>query len=196
MAAIGKGKAMSVLQEEATTKLPAAGTWTLDRSHSSVEFVAKHLMVTKVRGYFEDFEGAIHIGDNALDSWAEATIKTASITTRDEKRDGHLTSGDFLEIEKFPEMTFKSRSLKQVEGNSYEANGELTIKGITKPVVLAVEYNGIGQTPWGNEVAFFSASTEINREDFGMTWNQALESGGVLVSKKVRIEIEAQATRS
>jgi polyisoprenoid-binding protein YceI len=187
---------MSALQEEVITGLPESGTWTLDRAHSSVEFVAKHLMVTKVRGYFEDFDGAIHIGDRAEDSWAEATIKTASITTRDERRDGHLTSGDFLEIEKFPEMTFRSTSLNHVEGNRYEADGELTIKGITRPVVLAVEYNGVGKSPWGSEVAFFSASTEIDREDYGMTWNQALESGGVLVGKKVRIEIEAQATKN
>ena len=187
---------MTVLEEQVGTAAPATGTWVLDPSHSSVEFVAKHLMVTKVRGSFAEFEGAIHIEDSLEDSWAEATIKTASITTRDAKRDGHLTSGDFLEIESYPEMTFKSSSLKHVEDNRYEAEGDLTVKGVTKPVVLNVEYNGVGTTPWGNEVAFFSASTEINREDFGMTWNQALESGGVLVSKKVRIEIEAQATRS
>jgi polyisoprenoid-binding protein YceI len=187
---------MTTIEEQVGTGLPTTGTWRLDPAHSSIEFVAKHLMVTKVRGTFTEFEGAIHVADNISDSWAEATIKTASITTRDAKRDGHLTSGDFLEIESFPEMTFRSSSLEHVKGNRYEAAGELTIKGVTKPVVLEVEYNGLGQTPWGSEVAFFSASTEINREDFGMTWNQALESGGVLVSKKVKIEIEAQATRN
>ncbi|MEA2497861.1 MAG: hypothetical protein QOH26_266 [Actinomycetota bacterium] len=187
---------MTVLEEQVGIETPASGTWVLDRAHSSVEFVAKHLMVTKVRGSFAEFEGAIHVADRLEDSWAEATMKTSSISTGDAKRDGHLTSGDFLEIESFPEMTFKSTALKHVEDNRFEAMGDLSIKGVTKPVVLKVEYNGLGKSPWGNEVAFFSASTEINREDFGMTWNQALESGGVLVSKKVKIEIEAQATRS
>ena len=187
---------MTTVEEHVGTGVPVAGTWTLDKSHSSIEFVAKHLMVTKVRGAFTEFDGAIHIEEDPTKSWAEATIKTSSITTRDAKRDGHLTSGDFLEIESFPEMTFRSESLKHLKDNRYEAAGILTIKGVTKPVVLDVEYNGLGQSPWGNEVAFFSASTEINREDFGMTWNQALESGGVLVGKKVKIEIEAQATRS
>jgi polyisoprenoid-binding protein YceI len=121
-------------------------------------------------------------------------MKSSSFTTREAKRDEHLSSADFLETEAFPELTFRSTSLRHIKGNRYEADGELTIKGITKPVVLDVEYHGLNTNPWGAEVAFFSASTEINREDFGMTWNAALESGGVLVSKKVQIEIEAQAS--
>lgn len=184
---------MTTIEEQVGTAAPTTGTWTLDQAHTSIGFVAKHLMVTKVRGSFTEFEGAVHVADNPEDSWAEATIKTASITTGDAKRDGHLNSGDFLEIETHPEMTFRSTSLKHVEDNRYEATGDLTIKGITKPITLDVEYNGVGRSPWGLDVAFFSATGEINREDFGMTWNQALESGGVLVSKKVRIEIEVQA---
>ncbi|MEA2447410.1 MAG: hypothetical protein QOK47_1047 [Actinomycetota bacterium] len=186
---------MTTVEEQVGTAGPVAGTWKLDASHSSIEFIAKHLMVTKVRGSFGEFDGTVHVADNPEDSWAEATIKTASITTGDAKRDGHLNSGDFLEIEQYPEMTYRSTSLKHVKDNRYEATGDLTIKGITRPVTLDVEFNGVGRSPWGQDVAFFSAAGEINREDFGMTWNQALESGGVLVSKKVRIEIEAQAVQ-
>jgi polyisoprenoid-binding protein YceI len=195
MATYGREEHGMATMEQETTELPVTGEWSLYQSHSSIEFVAKHLMVTKVRGSFTDFEGAIHVAEEAGDSWAEATMKAASITTGDEKRDGHLTSGDFLETEKHPEIKYRSTSLKHVKDNRYEAEGDLTIKGITKPVTLDVEYNGIGRSPWGNDVAFFSATGEINREDYGMTWNQALESGGVLVGKKVRIEIEAQAVR-
>jgi polyisoprenoid-binding protein YceI len=150
------------------------------------------MMVTKVRGRFEDFDGAIHIAESPEDSWAEAAIRTASITTHQEQRDEHLRSSDFLKIEEFPEITFRSTELERA-GDGWKATGDLTIKDVTRPVELAVTFEGTNRNPWGVEVAFFTATTDIDREDWGITWNQALESGGVLVSKKIRLEIEAQA---
>ena len=169
------------------------GTWVLDHAHTTIGFVARHMMVTKVRGRFEEFDGAIHVAENIEDSWAEATIKTASITTGSPDRDGHLRSGDFLLIDEYPEITFRSTKLERKSGD-WKATGDLTIKGETHPVVLDVTFEGTNVNPWGKEVAFFTATTEIDRETWGITWNQALESGGVLVSKKIRLEIEAQAS--
>jgi len=177
------------------TPMLAPGTWVLDKAHTTVGFVARHMMVTKVRGRFDDFDGAIHVADAVEDSWAEATIKTDSITTNSADRDGHLRSNDFLQIDEYPEISFRSTKLER-SGEDWKATGDLTIKGQTHPVVLDVTFEGTNVNPWGKEVAFFSASTEIDREKWGITWNQALESGGVLVSKKIRLEIEAQAIKA
>lgn len=168
------------------------GTWTIDVAHSSIEVVARHMMVTKVRGRFDEFSGAIHVAEDRSASWAEATIKTASINTNQEQRDAHLVSPDFLNTDEFPEITFTSTKLEG-SGGKYKATGNLTVKGQTREVTLDVEFGGVATSPFGHQVAFFSASAEIDREAFGMTWNQALETGGVLVSKKMKIEIEAQA---
>lgn len=175
--------------------LPAAGTYVLDPTHTRVGFVARHLMVTKVRGSFREFEGAITVGADAGTSTAQATIQTASIDTGTADRDAHLVSGDFLEVEKYPTITFGNARVVSQRGARFTVVGDLTIKGTTREVTLDVELDGVAKDPWGNEKLAVTASTEIDREDFGMTWNVALETGGVLVSKKIRIEIEAQAAR-
>ncbi|MBO3745950.1 YceI family protein [Streptosporangiaceae bacterium NEAU-GS5] len=185
---------MSVRQWEGLS-IPTAGTFALDKAHTRVGFVAKHMMVTKVRGNFEDFEGSIVIAENPLDSSVEVVIKPATINTSQPDRDAHLRSEDFLATEKFPEITFRSTHVGQPDGDTFTLVGDLTVRDVTRPVELKVEFGGTGTNPWGMEIFGFSAEVEINREDFGLTWNQALETGGVLVSKKVKIEIEGEASR-
>ena len=175
--------------------LPAAGTYVLDPMHSRIGFVARHLMVTKVRGSFREVTGSITIGADHTASTAEATLQTASIDTGVPDRDKHLVSGDFLEVEKYPTITFGNARVVSQKGSDFTVVGDLTIKGVTRAVTLDVELDGVAKDPWGNEKLAITASTEIDREDFGITWNVALESGGVLVSKKITLEIEAQATR-
>jgi polyisoprenoid-binding protein YceI len=176
-------------------QLPAAGTYVLDPTHTRIGFVARHLMVTKVRGSFLQFEGSITVGEDVASSTAEATIQTGSIDTGTPDRDTHLRSGDFLEAEKYPTITFRNAKVVSQDGAELKVTGDLTIKETTRPVTLDVELDGVAKDPWGNEKLAVTARTEIDREDFGMTWNVALETGGVLVSKKVVIEIEAQAAR-
>jgi len=179
-----------------TESLPAPGTWTIDSSHSSVEFVVRHLMVAKVRGRFSEFGGTIQVGETPEESSVEVSIAPASITTGDPQRDGHLQSGDFFDIEQFPTIGFRSTAVRPAKGGRYAVDGELTVRGVTKPVVLDLEYQGSITDPFGNDKAVFSASTEIDREDWGLSWNQALESGGVLVGKKAKIEIEIEAVHN
>ncbi len=188
-------EAVSALRVVDGVTLPAAGTYLLDPMHSRIGFVARHLMVTKVRGAFREFAGSITIGDDHTASTAEATLQTASIDTGTPDRDKHLVSGDFLEVEKFPTITFGNARVTGQKGSDFTVVGDLTIKGVTREVTLDVELDGVAKDPWGNEKLAVTARTEIDREDFGMTWNVALETGGVLVSKKIVIEIEAQAAR-
>jgi polyisoprenoid-binding protein YceI len=176
--------------------IPAPGDWQIDPSHSSVEFVARHLVVAKTRGRFADFDGVVHIGDDPLDSSVEVAIRTASVDTGDETRDGHLQSPDFFDVENHSEMTFRSTGFEHVGGERGVVHGELTILGVTNPVDLDLEFLGLVTDPWGGERAGYSASTEIDREDWGLTWNQALEAGGVVVGKKVRIELEIETVKS
>jgi polyisoprenoid-binding protein YceI len=173
----------------------SAGTWTIDAAHSRVGFVARHLMITKVRGNFNDFAGAITIADNLADSKVEATVQMVSINTGDEGRDGHLKTGDFFDVESFPTMTFVSKGLS-VDGDEGKLSGDLTLHGVTKPVTFDVEFEGVSADPWGNTKAGFSATTEINRKDFGVEWNAVLETGGVAVGEKVKIELDIQAVKS
>ncbi len=175
--------------------LPVPGVWTIDGSHSSVEFVVRHLMVAKVRGRFAEFSGDIRVGETPEQSKVAVAIAPASITTGDEQRDGHLKSPDFFDVERYPTITFASTAVRPVKAERYEVDGELTVHGVTKPVTLDLEYQGSVTDPYGNDKAVFSASTEVNREDWGLTWNQTLETGGVLVGKKARIEIEIEAVR-
>ena len=170
------------------------GSWVVDKAHSTVEFVARHLMVTKVRGRFNDYDAAITIADRPEDSSVEVTIQAGSITTGDPGRDGHLTSADFLDIETYPTLAFASTAVRPTGASTWDVDGNLTIHGVTKPVTLTVDFGGVATDPWGNTKAFFSASTEFDRESFGLTWNQPLSGGGVLVGKKVRVELEIQAT--
>lgn len=173
--------------------IPAPGTYALDAAHTTVGFVVKHMMVSKVRGQFTDFSGSVTVAEDPLQSSAELTIRTASITTGVADRDGHLRSDDFLATEKFPEITFRSTRVTGHSGDEFTLVGDLTIRDVTKEVELTVEYGGAGTNPWGQAVWGFSITTELDREEFGLTWNQALETGGVLVGKKVKIEIEGEA---
>jgi polyisoprenoid-binding protein YceI len=176
--------------------VPAAGRWNLDASHSSVSFVTRHLMVSKVRGHFGEYTADITIGDKPEDSKVDVTIQVKSITTGDEGRDGHLTSPDFFDVDNFPTITFASTSVVPDGDNEWKVQGDLTIRGVTHPVVLDLEFAGVESDPWDNVRAGFSATTEVDREAWGLTWNQPLAGGGVLVGKKIKIEIEVEAIRA
>ena len=178
------------------TAIPLPGTYTIDASHSRIGFVAKHLVVSKVRGAFEEFSGSLTFAENPLESSAEVTIQAASINTGDKGRDDHVRTGDFLLVEEHPTLSFKTTSLTHKKNNVFVAAGELTIRGVTNPVELDLEFEGVVVDPWGNEKVVLSAETEIDREAYGVSWNAALETGGVLVNKKVKLEIEVQATRN
>jgi len=171
--------------------------WEIDSVHSVVEFSAKYMMLTTVRGQFQKVTGVIEFDENdPLHGSVEATIDASSITTQNQMRDGHLISQDFLHAEQYPTITFKSTRIEKGKGaNEYRIFGDLTIRGVTREVVLDATYNGTGKDPWGNARAGFSARTSINRKDFGLTWNQVLESGGVLVSDKIDINLEIQAVQ-
>lgn len=173
-------------------QVPAAGKWVIDGSHTSAEFVARHLMVTKVRGGFGAIAGTLDVAENPADSSVEVTIETSSVSTGDADRDGHITSPDFFDVDNYAEMTFASTAVR-ADGSSWILDGDLTIKGVSKPVSLEFDFAGIVTDPWGNQKAAFSANTTIDREDWNLNWNVALETGGVLVSKKIGIEIEMQA---
>ena len=174
--------------------VPAAGRWAVDTHHSTVEFVARHLMVTKVRGRFGEYDAVIEIGERPEDSRVDVTIQAASIKTGEEARDAHLVGADFLDVEQYPTLTFHSTAVRPTGASNWRVDGDLTIHGVTRPTVLDVEFGGVASDPWGNTKAFFSATTELDREDFDLTWNQPLAGGGVLVGKKVKIELEIQAT--
>jgi len=176
-------------------QIPAAGTYLLDAAHKRVGFVVRHLMVSKVRGNFAEAEATITIGEDPLQSSVSATINTVSVQTGQVDRDNHLRTGDFFEAEKYPQMTFRSTGIKSHAGAEFVLDGELTIKDVTKPVELVVEFEGATTSPYGQAVFGFSATTEIDREDWGLTYNMALESGGVMIGKKVKIEIEGEAIR-
>lgn len=171
-------------------------TWNIDASHSTVGFTIRHLVISKVRGRFTQFSGALTLPESgALDGASvKAEVKIDSIDTAEPKRDGHLKSADFFDAEKFPTMSFESTKVV-AKGGEFELHGKLTIKGNTKDVVFHGENLGNAKDPWGNQRAVFSAKTSINRSDFGLTWNQALETGGVLVGDKVEIELDVQAVK-
>jgi polyisoprenoid-binding protein YceI len=174
---------------------PPPGTWKIDPSHSEIQFFVRHMMIAKVRGRFREFEGTIRIAERPEDSWVEVVIEAASIDTRDRSRDEHLRSADFLDVERYPEVRFTSTSVGPGGTGRWQVAGDLTVRDVTRPVVLDVEYCGAVVDPWGNLRAGFLATTEIDRENFDITWNQALEAGGFLVGKGVRIEIDVEAVR-
>jgi polyisoprenoid-binding protein YceI len=174
-------------------QFPKAGTWALDPAHTTIEFEAKHLMVAKVRGRFTEFEGALRIADDPTQSSVTVTIKAATLDTQTQQRDDHLRSADFLEVDKHPDITFVSTAVEHDEDDDWKIRGDLTIHGVTGPVTLKTEYSGQTGDPWGGQRAAFSAETKIDREDWGLTWNQALEAGGWLVSKEIRIRLEVEA---
>ena len=179
------------------TALPAGlvpGTNAIDPSHSEVGFVARHAMVTKVRGRFTDVEGTLTIGETVEQSTATATIRTASVSTGSADRDGHLVSPDFFDAATYPEITFVATGV-HADGDDYVLTGDLTIKDVTKAVSLPVEFEGVATDPFGNQRAGFSASTDVEREQWGLSWNAALETGGVLVSKKIKLQLDISAIK-
>jgi polyisoprenoid-binding protein YceI len=171
------------------------GVWNVDPAHSTVGFVARHLMISKVRGRFRTFSGTIHIADDPLQSSVEATVDLASVDTGDAARDEHLRSADFFSVDPHPTMTFRSTSVRQ-EGDHYVLAGDLTIRDVTRPVEFELEFDGVSQDPWGNTRAGFTAEAEVNRKDWGLEWNVALETGGVLVGDKVKILLEIEAIKA
>jgi polyisoprenoid-binding protein YceI len=176
-------------------EVPVAGVYTLDASHTHVGFAIRHLMVSKVRGRFASFSGSVTIGDDPLTSSVEVDVDLASVDTSDERRDEHLRSADFFGTEEHPTMTFRSTGVERSKGDAWLVTGDLTIGDVTQPIVLEARYEGSATSPWGSTSIGFSASGTLNREDFGLNWNQALETGGVLLAKDVTLEIEAEAIR-
>ncbi|MER7807142.1 YceI family protein [Streptomyces sp900116325] len=173
------------------------GTYTIDPSHSSIGFTVRHAMVTNVRGSFGDHEGTLTLnGDNPHHSTASIDVKIASVDTGIADRDGHLVSGDFFDAEKFPLMTFRSTHAEQLGGDRYRITGDLTIKDISRPLAIDLEFNGSATDPYGNERVGFEGSAEILRSDWGLTWNAALETGGVMVSDKVKLNFDISAIKA
>jgi polyisoprenoid-binding protein YceI len=174
----------------------ALSTWKIDPSHTAVEFAVKHMMISTVRGRFGDYDAAVTIDEsNPAGAEVVATISAGSINTGDPNRDAHLKSADFFDAEGYPKLTFVS---KRVEGNlegKFKVIGDLTIRGTTREIALDVEYQGEGRDPYGNEKRAYTATTKVDRRDFGLMWNVALEAGGLLVSNDIRITIEAQFKR-
>jgi polyisoprenoid-binding protein YceI len=177
----------------AATEIPGyvAGTWTIDPIHSEVSFVVRHMMVSKVRGRFDKFEGTLVTAPNPLESTVTATIDLSSVNTGAPDRDNHIRSGDFFEVEKHPNMTFRSTGVRPA-GDGFLLDGELTLRGVTQPVTLQLELNGFGPDAYGGTRAGFSAIGEINRNDFGVSYNGPIPGGGVAVSDKVTINLEVE----
>ncbi|HET9500680.1 MAG TPA: YceI family protein [Marmoricola sp.] len=188
---------MTTTANTPTTVSDLTGTWTLDPTHTRIGFVARHAMVTKVRGAFNEFEGAAVVdGDDLGASKVDVTIQATSIDTRNEQRDGHLRSNDFLSMEEYPTITFSSTGATKTGEAGFELTGDLTIKGVTQSVTIPFDFEGAATDPFGNLRAGFEGSVTINRKDYGITWNAPLEAGGVLVGDKIVLEFEVSAIKS
>ena len=180
-----------------TQNAQLTGTYKLDPAHTRLGFVARHAMVTKVRGSFNDFDGTILVdGDDPTRSRARVVIEAASIDTRSADRDGHLRSNDFFAMERYPQITFESTAIEPVDDATYRVTGDLTIKDTTRPITIDFDFTGSATDPFGNERVGFEGSVTINRKDWGVTWNAPLEAGGVLVGDKVVLEFEISAIRA
>lgn len=173
---------------------PIAGTWNIDPAHSSAEFKVRHMMISNVKGTFGGLKGVLTLDEaNPANASVQASIEVGTVNTGDAQRDGHLKSGDFFDAEKFPQMTFRSTAVKKTSDGEYAVSGDLTLHGVTKPVTFAVEGPGTpGKDPWGNTRIGLSATAKINRKDFGLGWNSALETGGVLVGEEVTLTLDVQ----
>ncbi|HVE47699.1 MAG TPA: YceI family protein [Acidimicrobiales bacterium] len=182
---------MSVIHRSTTNVDLPSGTWNIDPSHSAVEFSVRHL-VGKVRGQFKSFSGTIEVGGDSLASRVEASIDLASVDTGDEKRDAHLRSPEFFDVENNPSMTFRSTKVR-ANGDGYTVVGDLSLRGVNRSVELDLDFNGISPDPWGGLRAGFTATTELSRKDFGLEWNVALEAGGLMVGDKVKVTLEIEA---
>jgi polyisoprenoid-binding protein YceI len=185
----------TVLQTELGVVRVPAGTWRVDPSHSSVGFEVKHMMIATVRGRFREFEGALEAAEDLADSRCYGTVKVASIDTGDPDRDAHLRSPDFFDAEQYPDITFESTGIENVDGPVYRITGDLTIRGETREVTLDATVEGAGEDPWGNHRVGVSATGVINRNDFGLRWQQRLAAGGVLVGEEVKLVIDVSAVR-
>jgi polyisoprenoid-binding protein YceI len=183
----------SVLRTRDSRVIPVAGVYDIDGPHTSVEFVGRHLMITKVRGRFNDVRGQITIAEEPEKSHVEVEIGAASLSSGNDDRDAHLKSADFFDVEHHPTIAFGSTAVRPLRDNTWELVGDLTVRGTTRPITLQVDFDGGGISPMGDERIGLSAATDVNREDFGITWNVALETGGFLVGKSVRIELAVQA---
>jgi polyisoprenoid-binding protein YceI len=173
------------------------GTYTFDAAHTRIGFSARHAMVSKVRGAFNELEGSVTIdGDNPSDSSVSVTVQVASVDTRQPQRDEHLRSSDFFELEKYPTITFTSTAIEHKGGNDFEVTGDLTIKDTTKSITFPLEFNGSAKDPWGGTRIGFEGGTTLSRGDYGITFNAALETGGVLVSDKINLEFEIEAVKN
>jgi len=171
------------------------GVWNVDPAHSSIGFIARHLMVTKVRGRFASFNGTLTIADDPLQSSVQASADVASVTTGEDNRDGHLKSPDFFDVENFPTMTLVSTGIEQ-DGSDYVLHTDLTIKGVTKPVDFELEFEGVSPDPWGGTRAGFSAEADVSRKEWGLEWNMALETGGLVIGDKVKLQLDIQAVKA
>ncbi|UQI47329.1 YceI family protein [Streptomyces sp. HU2014] len=174
--------------------LPSAGVWKVDAGHTEVGFIGRHFMLTKVRGRFTSVDATVEVGERPEDSRVTAVIDMKSVDSGDKTRDDHLRSADFFDVEKFPKATFTSTSVTW-QGTTGTMTGDLTIKDVTRPVTLNVDYLGYARDPWDNDRAVFSASGKVNREDWGLTWNMALEAGGILVSKEIELSLDLETIR-
>jgi len=180
----------------APTTLDLTGTWDIDPAHTRLGFAARHAMVATVRGGFDVFSGEIHIDQaNPATSTATVEIDAASISTGNEQRDAHLRSGDFLDVENYPTITFRSTAVERRDDDEYAMHGDLTIKGVAKPVTLELEFQGSSKDPFGNTRGGFEGKTTINRKDWGLSWNVAIEGGGILVGEKVKLELDVSAIK-
>jgi polyisoprenoid-binding protein YceI len=170
--------------------------WEIDASHSEALFTVKHMMFATVRGHFKVLSGSLNIDEEHPESsWVDAQVDVTSVDTRDERRDGHLRSPEFFDAEHYPTLTFKSSKVEKVGDNHFKVLGDLTMRGVTKPVIFDAEYHGQGKNPYGMQIAGLSAKTKVNRKEWGLNWNAALEGGGVLVSEDVGIEIDLEAVQ-
>ena len=173
----------------------ATGTWNIDPSHSSVEFQVKHMGLATVKGFFGEFEGRLEVADDGAIS-ATGTVDAGSLNTRNAQRDEHLRSADFFDVESHPQLSFRSTEVEQLDGETYRIAGDLTIRGITRPIVLEGVTTGVDRDPWGNTRVGLEVVGELDRSDYGLNWNQVLESGGVLVGKKVKILLDISAVKA
>ena len=174
------------------TQLPT-GTWNIDPVHSHIQFSVRHLMVSKVRGSFKSFSGTVTVPENPLDASVQVSIDPASIDTGDENRDAHVRATDFFDVDKHPHAEYASTAIRPA-GDDYVVEGNLTFHGVTRPVELELEFNGVVADPWGNTRAGFTASTEVNRHDFGVDFSAPLEAGGVMIGDKVKINLDVEMT--
>ena len=186
-------RTLSILRTHDDRQIPVPGEYAIDPAHTTVEFIGRHLMITKVRGRFPEVSGTITIDDEPAQSHVEVELGVASIDTGNPDRDGHLRSPDFFDADQYPTISFRSTNVEAGASGTWAVTGDLTVRDVTRSVTLQVDFDGANSSPMGDERIAFSAATEVDREDWGLTWNVALETGGVLVGKKARIELNIQA---